>query len=519
MQTIIKSVFVFIIFSILLFFAQELKANTIAKEIRYSLRWDGKSSSIKVKMVIPTLGLNELILTHQPNPFASYEDRISEFKVLGKAFLKEAKMVDQTKQFIIDNRNAEDEVEVSYVFDGANQNDAKTVGLREALTMHHSPNIKKDFLYLMGRHFGLYLTNRNTKSPLKVSIQWEEVPHSLINFNSVGNKSIEESMLEYSLFSFSKDLKVEKFSVKNIPHYFIGDTVNSNHEKIKKAIVSVTPEVMRFFDDYDFDSYFFHAIESKAIPAQDIRMYGRDGILSAEALPNGFVGTYIGSLDLKATLTPIHESIHRWINSLDNTNFGHLWFGEGFTEYVTLFTAFSSDFLTPEEFIHILNEQFSEYYGAYGDLTNEIRSNEYIKNNIRGNQNLMHLNYSKGFVFAFFLDNQIRLSSNGSETFRDLMVDYINFRKPILSGKVDVKNLTLESFKNLVSKYIKRKDIDEYIQRYILDGEYIDFKEAQLMKEFTLSIKDEKDRRTGNVNQVPKFNFTDRESLKKSYRF
>ena len=120
-------------------------------------------------------------------------------------------------------------------------------------------------------------------------------------------------------------------------------------------------DIMAFWEDYDHKYYW-----AVVLPLQGSVIEGQNG-QGGYALSDGFYMNYAGEIDAKSTIFTIcHEAVHRWIGSgvnIGNSSFDHQWFGEGFTEYITMYTAINSGLMNLDEFYEeINNSQFLAHY-------------------------------------------------------------------------------------------------------------------------------------------------------------
>ncbi|WP_338409347.1 hypothetical protein [uncultured Flavobacterium sp.] len=482
-----------------------LLKNSQTNIVNYTLSWNGESSKVKVNIKLPTLGKKEITLFYSPNPFDPYSsaNAIENFSVAAGVTFEQDR-----NAYYIHNTSGRDVVEISYTLNAENTNDGKTIPLNEAMAMNGEAMVKKDYLKLLGRHFLLFSQEEDI-SKLDHSVSWTDVPSKFNTFDLTKNKTLSIYELMGSLYLFSEHLKTDSFMVQNIPHYILNteEKFSENQAIIKNAVQKVMPETMRFFNDYDFSHYFVYCKNTSAIPKEDLTKFSNKGFFSAEAFQNGFLGTFIGEIGFQEALVVVHESIHRWLISLGGS-FDHLWFNEGFTEYITLYTGGSSGFLDASQFEEIFNYNFKAYYTNFKKLPPENRTNKFIQENVRLDQSAMVINYPKGFIFAFYLDNKIRLASNGTKTIRDLMIDYNKERKN--ANLPFGLNISLETFEKLVSAYIPSSEVRSSIKKYIEDGDYINFNTEKLIEGISISTKED---------SAPVFKFTDEKNLKLLYSF
>lgn len=499
-----KNIFLTIIYALLIFSCHTKDKSDSLKNIKYTITWDGKSSEVKVNLKLPTLGKKIIQFDYLPNPFKINFNPITNFSVV-----EDVTITKEGNRYFLQNDNELDIIEINYTINGKNLNDREEVGSFQALSTHKEPNVKEGHLQLLGRHFLLTPKDEDI-SALQHVVSWAGIPDDFKRFDLTKEKKVSLSEIHYSLYLFSKDLKIDSFEIKSIPHYILstGKENVENHEIIKNAVLNAVPETMRFFNDYDFPYYFIYTNHSTAILKEN-KAKGRMG---AEALTNGFVGTYIGEISIEESITVVHESIHRWLTSLEG-NTDHLWFNEGFDEYITVYVSASSNFMDQEYFERFFNRQLKDYYCYVKQRPSEYRKNDYLKNNVG---ETMWINYSKGFVFAFYLDNKIRLATGGNKNIRDLMIAYNKKRKE--SDLSDGVNISLETFEKLIAEYLPISHVKSDIQKYMINGDYIDFSKEKLIKGIlfdtrVIHLRDD------TKDTIPSFKFVEKKDFKKIYSF
>ena len=105
--------------------------------------------------------------------------------------------------------------------------------------------------------------------------------------------------------------------------------------------------------------------------------------------------------------------------------------------------------------------------------------------------------YRRGLIFAFYLDNQIRINSGDKYSLRDFLLDL----------KSKGENITIDYFIEIGSKYLPKEKLIEDIDLYIIKGKFIDFSKISLMPYFISSIE----------NGIPKIRIKENTSIKDIY--
>ena len=201
-----------------------------------------------------------------------------------------------------------------------------------------------------------------------------------------------------------------------------------------------------------------------------------------------------------------HETSHTWVGMkmmLGNGSFDHQWFGEGFNDYTTIINLANSKIYGKEDFLHYLNEETlkphyeSKIKGVHNDSIAAKYWTDYANYGV--------LPYRRGLIYAFYLDNQIRLASNGKFTIRNMLLDLYQFRKAKKKDEI----LTVDDFINVGAAYLDKKELLEQIKRYMIEGHPIDFKNIKLIDEYKIEIND----------NIPKISLTNWADLSKIYQW
>lgn len=488
------------------------KQDYTTDKIAYTLSWDGKSSTLNVHLKIPTKGEKEIILVHTPDPFDNKFECISELTIQ-----ENLPYIKKNNKYTIQNKDNKALIEVNYTINGKNKYEEKEkLKTHDVYRMYFLPDIKGDYLSLSGSHFLLNPENEAIASLLN-TVSWKNVPEYLNKFDVINDKLVTTSEVNNSIFIFSRDLKVEEFDINNIPHYLIDvdKLAPHNQEKVTEAAKKLVPNTLRFFNDYDFPYYLAYVRQPPVAKLAKNVLGNRKGAMSAMAKGNGFTAAVLGEIGEHESLIILHESLHRWFKSLGKT-FEHLWFNEGFNEYVTFYMAAGLDYISREKFEENLNNNLRYYYSVLKNFP-EKRNNDYVRKNVEKDRSLMGANYIKGFIFAFYLDNKIRLSSNGSKTFQNLMIDYAIVRK---NTKLPLgQNISLASFEKIVANYLPLKEVQSDIKKYMIKGAYIDFSKEKLMNGITLKMKPIVNSRNGQTDTIPVFKFMSKNKMNEMFEF
>src|SRR5690606_5084561 len=133
-----------------------------------------------------------------------------------------------------------------------------------------------------------------------------------------------------------------------------------------------------------------------------------------------------------------------------------------FNDYATLINLANSGIYGQAEFLNYLNEETlkphyrSEVKAAHNDSIAEYYWTDYA--------NYGKLPYRRGLIYAFYLDNQIRLGSNGKFTLRHMLLDLYAKRK----AKKEDGILTVEDFIDAGSAYVDKKELERQVARHMM---------------------------------------------------
>ncbi len=240
------------------------------------------------------------------------------------------------------------------------------------------------------------------------------------------------------------------------------------------ALLRRTVEIQRgFWRDLDIPYYSVTLLPLAPRPG----MAGSRNLVSYQYMGMGLTNSFAAF----ATPTPglgiadlchlfHHELMHDWIGckirnggSPDDMSFG--WFSEGFTEYFAYKNMLEGGFITPQQYVERMNFDFIEplYTEPMGQVSNNLVAHGFFHC-----PDIAQLPYQRGCVFAFYLDNAIKLRSKGELGLHDFMLDMLDYyyeNDRELNGDFDffLKNL---------SKYLG-EDAGRLYRQYIVSGQLI----------------------------------------------
>lgn len=471
----------------------------------YLLSWDGVASVLEVELTYSASGKDSTVFIFGDPDFGG---QLDIFKVIKNIRTKgpEVVKIDEANRRVFIYHNGSKKHSIRYEIDGSFNVNTPTVRSQTEL---FRPVITRGILTLVNKQFALEITDKS--NPL-VSFRWHRYPENFTYFNSVhpSQKDPSVKLADYydNLFSqkvyfvMGDNISVKEYNVVGIPYYCVttkedkyGNDLQGN---LGPFFESYFQSIHKFWNDTDFPFYFL-AVTALQNNQKEI---GGGGF----GIRNGFamkLGRPFGTWEKYVTA---HETAHTWIGlkmMLGESSFDHQWFGEGFNDYTTIINLSNSKIYGQEEFLDYLNEEnFKQHYasevkGAHND---SIASNYWTDY-----ANYGKIPYRRGLIYAFYLDNQIRLASNGKFTLRNMLLDLFQLRKAKKKDEI----LTVDDFMDVGAAYLDKKELSAQIQRYMIEGQPIDFNNIKLIAEFNIEIN----------NYIPKLSLTEHADLSKIYQW
>ncbi|MEP7322623.1 MAG: hypothetical protein ABI761_11925 [Saprospiraceae bacterium] len=354
------------------------------------------------------------------------------------------------------------------------------------------PMIQKNYFYSHG--INLFL-NPKFNSPDKkatVSIQWVKSPTFPIFYGfgpeNRGKKKVISTTdsVMFSLITGAKDLTIDKFDLHGTQNYLVlrGNAQEKyNRLAIRNYFIQFNESIRKFWNDYS-DKYFSLILQP---------FLEADHSVSGVAYSNGFIGKYKADTILNAQriYTISHEIGHHWIGHQLEMNISNQWFGEGFNDYITFYTLLSGGLMSPHEFENRMNEIFTAHYSS--TIKNTPNDSVFLNYWKMGDYN--KLPYRRGSIFAFYLDNQIRLATNGEKTIKDFLRSMAQFRK----RKTSNYEITIEDFIDQAAAFLPRPKLESIIEDYIVKGNPILFSNELLLPVYQVT----------NENDIPHISIVD----------
>ena len=469
----------------------------------YALSWNGHSSKLEVELTYSASQKDSTVFIFGDPSFGGQHDIFNAIKNIRSTEPERLKIDEVSRQITVYHHGAKTH-KLNYEIDGALPVDKPTMSSQKEL---FRPVITKEVLTLVTNQFALEVTDQS--NPL-VSFHWNKYPENFVYFNSIDpSQSVpSEKISDYydnvqmMLFVMGDNIIMKEFNVMGIPYYCMTTKEdkygNDLQESVDPFFESYFQSMHRFWNDTDFSFYFL----SVTALQNNVSEVGGGGF----GLKNGFVMKLGRKFGVREKYVIAHETAHSWIGikiTLGEGSFDHQWFGEGFNDYTTIINLANSKIYGQEEFLHYLNEEsFKKHYESE---VKAVHNDSIAANYWTDYGNYGVLPYRRGLIYAFYLDNQIRLASSGKFTLRDMLLDIHALRK----SKKNNETITVDEFISAGAKYLEKSELKKQIQRYMIEGQPIDFTEVKLIDEFEIEI---------NKN-IPRIKLTERADLSKIYQW
>ncbi len=318
------------------------------------------------------------------------------------------------------------------------------------------------------------------------SVSWEKWPENITLFQSVDPQNRGDTLitapvdkfvngLRVSVMIAAADLQIQCFPVDNIPVYAIAKKDSVLHTTAFQAYMSgYFSSARKFWNNY-VDHYYFIILLPFLPPLDKTENIGGMG------LQNGHLSKYMSddkSLSNFFIKHFSHEIVHNWIGlKVYMDMHAHSWFNEGFTDYISWYILVREAFWDAENFVENFNKNILKPH--YNSINKNIHNSKIIDKFWNpGEDN--SLPYQRGALFAFYLDNQIRLKSSNKKNIRNLLLSIQQFSK----NKNENFKLTQNDFIRLTAQFLPEKQVKKDFTQYIINGDSIVFSSDNLCPVF-----------------------------------
>lgn len=469
-----------------------------ATRMDYHLRWDGQSTVLQLDILYTPTTSDSTVFVYG-NPGAGGQPRI--FDILGQARVDagDELVVRAAERKLIVHHHRAGPKQLHVALDGKLLADPRRALPNEAFR----PTIASGFLYTLGYQLFMEVPGHPYT---QIGIVWDQWPQGMPYFVST-NPSAQPSELQVIpiddfhrnsfLLHMSSDLRVSKYAIAGIPTYLltsIRDSTSGMPAQITALTKRFIPQVRDFWQDYQAPFYFVSAIPLRSDVSSKLTGIG---------LVNGFSIRYRGPLDPEKTQLIAYELSHTWIGirlKYQSKGMENNWFNEGFNDYVALYNLARAGLVEKTSFLHHLNtENFAAHYRS------PVRAmpGDSIEANFFRNNYYQKLPYQRGFIYAFYLDNQIRLATHGKQTLRHFLLKLYTQNQQNAG-----RPITAEDFTRAMATFLPKARIGAEITDYMLGGKLLHVESAQLIAAFHLTYQGE----------IPVLSLSDKADLRMIYK-
>ncbi len=320
----------------------------------------------------------------------------------------------------------------------------------------------------------------------EVSIFWKNFPSGWNLQNSFGSQQTRQNFKVNSLSWLESvfvggDFRILKTEVRKSPVFLAirgSDWSFSDAEILE--LLRQTVEVQRtFWQDFEIPYFSVTLVPFKISTADggretaDGHQFSQIGYVGS-GLQNSFAtfATPGKSFKIKE-LHPLfhHEMMHDWVgvkirNGGKINDMGLGWFSEGFTEYFAWKNMLAAGLISVDEFLAAANRDFFQKH--YTSPLAEAPNFE-IEKNFFNRSDVSDLPYKRGYIFAFYLDNVIKIRSAGQHNLHDFMKELLDhFYENDLTLVDD-----FDFFTSNLGKFLGDPQFLEFYKKHILEGKLI----------------------------------------------
>lgn len=337
------------------------------------------------------------------------------------------------------------------------------------------PILQDDYFLVMGQALFLLPLSEDGYA---VTLDWRGFPSDWVMHNSFGTQQLTQHFESpdphwtESVF-LGGDFRLLQTEVKGQPVWLALRGEWNFEDAWLTDMLRETVEVQRQFWAMGNPAYYTAVLLPLApLPicaAQQGSPYHQSSL--GTGLQNSFVAFATPNLDERGmSILFNHEMMHDWLGCRlrDGYPAGDqqmAWFTEGFAEYFAWKNMVRAGLLSVDEYVDVLNQDFFTF--LYHSSVKTV-PNQRIAAGFASRYDMRQQAYKRGGVFAFYLDNAIRVASNDKQDLhdfaRDLLAHYVPQNQPIRSD--------LPFFMDALSRFTG-KDARALHQRFIEKGELI----------------------------------------------
>lgn len=434
------------LFTIIIFFAQICSASTFSQlDYKIYRQTKGMQNFLTIELTISG-NLDEELLLNLPSSWGAsqYFANLQNIRVLSPV---NAVSKLQEQNLIIQMPTPVEKLQIAYDIINDNSDTSQVMNTIIASDLIQSPG------------YGLFALPNEVFNGQEInfSLQWENFPldwHVITPYGlarSLQFKQTADKML-HSPYIAGK-MRVYQIYYPEVPVYL---SIHGEFDLTDKEMIASLDQIIKaqrsFFRDNNFAFYIIGTIQSN-----NPNSGGGTG------LNNSFIASIPKDMSIdKYYLLYAHENLHNWIGGkLKNNQDEELnyWWSEGFTDYYARVLALRSGGISMEKFIEELNNFFQSYYLSPVLNAANIR----IAQDFWKNYDVERLPYLRGFMFAIYLNYQIKAISQ-DKSLDNLMLDLLSFAYQ--------EEFSSTLFKKVASSYVPY-GIDNQMQQFIDSGQTI----------------------------------------------
>ncbi len=448
--------------------------------LSYQLGWDGASPLLQVTLeYTPSTSDSTVFIYGEPN----FGGQNEIFKVVQNIQSADSVKLTPGQRKITVYHTSAGLKKISYTINGQLVGNPKRATVDELFR----PLITPDVLYLVPLFFMLNPVGHTATS---ATVQWVNYPPGVPYFISTGagaspatKQTIALDKQQDEVIFMGKALVINTTKVHGIPYYAITskkDTINNITAQLQPFFKSYFTGLRNFWQD-DNAPYYYISV----LPLLSIDKPWATGFSQS----HGFIMRYSGKFGDEKKRVLAHETSHSWIGNsmqIGNDEFDNQWFGEGFNDYVMLVNLVKAGIQNKAAFLDYVNKD-----NLLAHYSSNVKNapNDSIAAKFWVDKNYQTLPYKRGFIYAFYFDNQVRLASGGRFTIRNFLLDLYKRNQQI--HKANPKsNLSINDYIAAAAKYLPEKQVRTELETNLIKGQPLNFKNIKLIIGFNIHYND-----------------------------
>lgn len=330
----------------------------------------------------------------------------------------------------------------------------------------HAQMLTPHYFYLIGS--SLWVTPGDSLGvAYDIAVTWKGFPAAWSLLNTYGaNRPVQQFRatlddLQNAVY-MGGDFRIHTIRINDKPlHLGIRGRWNFSDEAVLDLIRRTVSAQRAYWNDYDIERYTIGLLPMKYGTEDERSMFGR-----------GFANTFVtvgtnsrafGLPDL--TYLYNHELMHHWLGHVlkqANPENAYKWFHEGFTDYFAHVVMREGGLLDNLGYKTRVSNIFASYYN---DSTHQW-PNQKLQEDYWSTPQMQQLPYQRGLLFAFYLDESIRLHSSGRSSLKDVV------RQLLTDAKAQQTAFSQQRLLALLQE-ATGKDYTPELERFITRGAFI----------------------------------------------